>query len=218
MLTVKPPNGCDPTKPVRDDQQPGLAYVCQSQHSTGYCKVELAPKTWDRRPWWAPFVAPFLALIGPNPDRYMVAVSRGVEEELVDSVAPIQGGGVDLGAAFHELDDGTYWVKLTSLSGSSSPPGPLPLQYKRGSPAIVASGSIRPGLYKVLIVDQSGEPAGSDCWLLAAASADYPALSSKFEQARADSAKLPPEMDPSATRSLLRAYLESLGSADRKNP
>lgn len=178
------------------------------------CGVSLKPEKWksgnsalDRI--WA-VVRP---LFTNGPEKYMVAVSRGVEEELVDAVVPIQGNRGDLSAAFREMDSGHYWVRLTPVNGSSPPSAPLELQFRRGAPASVTFNSLTPELYKVLIVDQAGQPAGSDCWVLATAPEDYSSVSAHFERAREESSKWPEAMDPSAVRALLRAYLESLGSA-----
>lgn len=182
------------------------------------CAVCLDWKQWPATRSLKQAVKDVLApLFAKEPDKYMVAVSRGVEEELVDSVAPIQGDVVDLSAAFHDMDSGQYWLSVTPIDrASSTRSAPIRLEYKHGLPATVTLASIQPGLYKILIVDQSGEPAGSDCWILATTAEAYPSISRQFDTAREQASKWPGGVDPSNARALLRAYLESLRPTDPK--
>jgi hypothetical protein len=74
---------------------------------------------------------------------------------------------------------------------------------------------VRAGLYKLALVTEKGEPGDSDCWILAAAPPEYAKQAAAYERAVSESKKLPEEMDASATRALLRAYLESLANPNQ---
>jgi hypothetical protein len=98
---------------------------------------------------------PMLNVIRAEPEKYMVAASRGADSELAD------------------------------------------------------------GVYKVLQVTEKGEHGDSDCWVLIAAPPAYASQAAAYAQAASEAAHLPAEMDPAATRGLLRAYLESLSRPEK---
>jgi hypothetical protein len=153
-------------------------------------------------------------LLSRQPDKYMVASSRGLESELSDAVVPLQSGRVDLSAAFREMDTGSYYVTFSAVgSAASSARAPIALAYKKGQPAVVGASSLQPGVYDLSLVDAKGQPVGSDSWVLVAGPTDYATKTAAFEKAVSASSKLPEEMDPGATRGVLRAYLESLARA-----
>jgi hypothetical protein len=149
-------------------------------------------------------------LLSAQPERYMVASSRGIEDELNDAVVPLDNGEADLSVVFRGMPAGKYYVEFQAVDARVVRGAPLPVVSAKNQKAVVAGPALHPGLYKVLLVDQKGEPAGSDAWIVLAAAADYPVKAAAFQKALEESAKLPAEMDPSATRALLRAYLESL--------
>jgi hypothetical protein len=153
---------------------------------------------------------PMVQAISKQPERYMVAATRGADAELADAVVPMENSQIDLRAIFREMDPGIYYVELAPVDSPSSPRAPLRVVYAKGQAAPVAAATLRTGLYRVLQVTEKGEPGDSDCWVLVAASPDYPALAAAYSQAMSEAANLPSEMDPAATRALLRAYLESL--------
>jgi hypothetical protein len=155
----------------------------------------------------------FTRLTQSQPEKYMVAASRGAEAELADAVVPLQGGQIDLRAVFRNMDPGTYNVKFASVEAQTLS-GPAPqVTYAKGQAVLLQTpAEVRAGLYKLSLVSQSGEPGDSDCWVLVATPPEYARQSAAFERAVSESAKLPGEMDAGATRALLRAYLESLAS------
>jgi hypothetical protein len=147
-----------------------------------------------------------------HPQKYMVAVSRGVEEGLVEAVVPLQNGQIDLSSAFREMDAGHYRVAISRVGAqtSSGPGATREFQFRPKSRALIDAGAIGPGLYEISLVDQADQAAGSEAWILVNGPNDYAANAAAFQDASDQSSKLPPEMDPAAERALLRAYLESL--------
>ncbi len=145
----------------------------------------------------------------------MVAASRGIEPGLVDTVVLLEDRQLDLAPAFREMSDGQYWVKLSLINGNGAGPvgGPLAVQYTSHHPASASAPTTQPGLYRLSLVDKNGASAGSDCWILVTSRETYSAKSQAFEGATQKSSKWPQDMDPSAVRALLRAYLESLASS-----
>lgn len=156
----------------------------------------------------------FTRLTQSQPEKYMVAASRGAEAELADAVVPLQGGQIDLRAAFRNMDPGTYNVKFASVEAQTFSGSAPRVTYAKGQAVLVQTPTpVRAGLYKLGLVSQSGDPGDSDCWVLVAAAPEYARQAAAFERAVSESTKLPEEMDAGATRALLRAYLESLASA-----
>lgn len=154
------------------------------------------------------------SLLQQDPDKYMIAASRGLEADLDDAVVPLVGSQLDLSPVFKDMDDGEYWMVLAPVAGGKSS-RPLRLRYQRGMPAFVPAAGISPTLYNVISVDQGGSPLGNEAWALIRSPDTYAAASSDFAQLVAASEKWPAEMDPSATRAILRAYLDRLAGTQK---
>ncbi len=152
----------------------------------------------------------FARLLTSRPDRYMFASSRGLEAELNDAVVPFDGDGAELSSVFRGMPPGNYYVEFVMADARASHSAPVTVTIAKNQKAFAAAPSLHPGLYKLLLVDQQGEPAGSDAWIVLAPAGNYSAKAAAFQKVVDESAKLPPEMDPAATRALLRVYLESL--------
>jgi hypothetical protein len=161
------------------------------------------------------WVASIGSLLQTNPDKYLIAASRGLEADLDEAVIPLTGSQLDLSTAFKDMSDGDYWIVLAPVNagGKSSRP-PLHLRYKRGAPAFVPAAGISPMLYNVILVDQGGATLGNEAWVLVRSPETYAAAASDFGQLVTASEKWPDEMDASAVRAILRAYLDRL--ADQK--
>jgi hypothetical protein len=193
-------------KPSRDSSCTG--------HQSARCAVPLNPRNWKLsggglgNVWDA-----VVHLFTGEPEKYMVAASRGIEPGLVDTVVALQNSGVDLSPALRELPAGQYWVKLETVNGSKPAGGILELRFTPQHAAIIPEPSIQPGLYRLILVDKSGTPADSDSWILISAPEKYSSTSQAFQLAVQKSSKWPDAMDPSAVRALLRAYLESLSTS-----
>jgi hypothetical protein len=153
-----------------------------------------------------------------QPERYMVASSRGGEAELVDAVVPLENGQIDLRGIFRDMSPGSYYVEFSAVEVAAFQGPPSLVSYAKGQPAFVPARGLRAGPYKVLLVDQKGESGDSDCWVLLAGAAEYATKAAAYERVVTESQKLPEEMDPAATRALLRAYLESLQAKQAVRP
>lgn len=154
----------------------------------------------------------FARLTTHQPEKYMIASSRGIDDALSDAVVSVSAGQIDLRDVFHDMSAGKYFLTFSSVDAATTPSQPLPVTYAKGQSLTIPANQMHEGLYKVTLVDAQGEPAGSDAWILVASSTTYPSKSAAYERAVNDSRKLPEEMDPAATRALLRVYLESLAS------
>ena len=195
-------------KPFRDRD-------CSGQE--GRCAVPLHPENWKSSGSASEnFWAAVRRLVAGEPEKYMVAASRGLEPSLVDAVVPQQAGNVNLAAAFREMAAGQYWVKIAPVDSSGAASGTQQLHFVPKTPVILPASGLRPGLYHLILVDETSVPAGSDCWILISWPENYPTVSDAFQRAQQMSAKWPDDMDPSAVRALLRAYLESLAKSQSK--
>jgi len=154
----------------------------------------------------------FKRMTQSQPDKYMVAASRGAEGELVDAVVPIENGQIDVQASFREMDPGTYYVGLAAVGAPAVAGPPARVTVAKGQAARLQARGVQAGLYRLALVTEKGEPGDSDCWILVAAPPEYAKQTAAYEQAASESKKLPEEMDARATRALLRAYLESLAN------
>jgi len=159
--------------------------------------------------------AAVIPVIQGHGDAFVAAVSREWGQDLREAVTPLQGGQLDLTAAIESLDPGSYFVRLERLGTSAQPGRALPLQWAPGAPARFSSAGVSPGLHKLLLVRDNGDPTGVESWILIAAPADYDRFASDFRQAMAATASLAQQMDADATRPVLRAYLKSLADSSR---
>lgn len=166
-------------------------------------------------PFWARLKDAVMPLIRGHGEVYIAAVSREWGQELREAVSRLEEGQADLSPALSGLDAGSYFVRLQPL-GTPGPAGNvLPLHWVPGSPASVSAAAAAPGLYKLLLVRETGEPSGTESWILLAAPPLYARLSADFEQAAQATAGWAKEMDPDAARPILRAYLRSLAAGPK---
>jgi hypothetical protein len=157
-------------------------------------------------------------VVSAQPEKYMVAGSRGAEAELADAVVPLESGQIDVQAIFRDMSPDTYYVELAPLESASFSGPPSRVTYTKGQAARFEARGVRVGLYKLALVTEKGEPGDSDCWILVAAGPQYTERAAAYQQAVRESAKLPEEMDAGATRGLLRAYMEALSRAKQEAP
>jgi hypothetical protein len=208
-----------------DKNAGGVPLVCEKlrrdpvcgDREPGRCAVPLNPEKWPKTGGWGDTWDALSHFLTKEPDKYMVAASRGVEPGLDDAVVPQQADVVDLGAAFREMEVGHYWIQISAASKTAQSVKTFELQFAPHGPAVITAPSLQPGLYRVVLVDQADGPAGSDCWILISTPENYSTASNAFHNAVAESSKWPDAMDPSATRALLRAYLESLSISGPRN-
>jgi hypothetical protein len=197
-------------KPSRDSDCTG--------NKNDRCAVPLNPHKWKATgSGLGNVLDAFRQLFRGDSEKYMVAASRGIEPGLVDAVLPLQDHNLDVAPAFREMPGGQYWIKLSPVNEPSIANNVLEVRFTPHSPAVARASSLQPGLYRLSLVEKSGAPAGSDSWVLITSAENYSSASDLFQRATADSEKWPEEMDPSATRALLRAYLESLSTSSAKS-
>jgi hypothetical protein len=161
------------------------------------------------------FFAAVVPLFQESPGRYITPVSRGLEAELADSVVPLQGDRVDLAPAFQEMDPGAYRLRLESLSASTKDSIPVQLQWSGSGPATVPAPGIQPGLYRLVRLTLSAEPAGADGWILVSGPERFAEDSSGFQSAVAVTKKWPDDVDARGPRAVLRAYLDSVSRGEK---
>jgi hypothetical protein len=149
-----------------------------------------------------------------HPDRYRLAVSRGLEPHLTDSVLLQEGDVVDFAPAFADMNSGTYRIRLEPLSGGA-PTEVIQLEWSDQNKGdqhkgIVSIPGLKPGLYRLLRLTADGEQAEPETWVLVDGSDRFMKDAEAFQEARDEVGKWPADVDPRVPGRVLRAYLESL--------
>jgi hypothetical protein len=157
---------------------------------------------------WASMKQPRLSL---SAEKSTMAYVRGGAGRLSDGVVPLTGAQLDLAPAFQNMPEGEYWLQLVPLSVPGKPLGPFHITWNASHSAAVSNSELRPGLYDLVLLEETGEAEGSEAWILAAEPPIYASASADFEAAVKVSARWSRDTAPSALRAILRAYLESLG-------
>jgi hypothetical protein len=162
-------------------------------------------------------IVDFLASIMPSfhlgaPERYVTPVSRGLEAELSDAVVRVQSSTIDLAPAFSEMDSGSYKVRVEALDGPGKSIASTNVNWKEGGKAEVANAVLKPGLFRVVLLQTNGD-AGQDAWVLATPPERFEKQSSQFREAVEITKTWPAEVDARAPRAVLRAYLDAMSRA-----
>ena len=145
-----------------------------------------------------------------EPSRYFTAASRGLEGELKEAVLLLQGSQVDIAPAFADLSAGSYWVRFDSPGDGRRKTAATQVQWQPGKPALVSAAGLKLGLYQLSLLEQSGEPASSEAWILLSGTQEYSATAARFQEVASTVATWPAGADPSAIRAVLRACLDAL--------
>jgi len=153
-------------------------------------------------------------LFGEEPKRYFTAASRGLDPDLKEAVLSLSGSQVDIAAAMTDLSPGVYWVRFESLHGDGVRTKPAQVQWHAAKPAVVSAIGLRPGVYRLSLLEESGDPMDSDAWILVSKPSEYSTVSMKFHEVVNTVAAWPAETDPTAIRAVLRASLEALADED----
>jgi hypothetical protein len=157
-----------------------------------------------------------LAAIFPKePSRYFAAASRGLEGDLKEAVLRLQGSQVDVAPAFADLSAETYWVRFESPGESARKTAPTQVRWQPGKTALVSVAGLKPGLYRLTLLEHSGEPAGSEAWILLSGPQEYPTTSAAFQGVVNTVATWPASADTSAIRAVLRASLDALSKQEK---
>jgi hypothetical protein len=151
------------------------------------------------------------------PSRYFSAASRGLEGEVKEAVVPLQGSQVDIAAALNDLSAGMYSVRFESLGEIASNPIAAQVRWQPSQPALVPKARLRPGLYRLTLLEGPDEPEGSEAWILLSGPQKYSTDAGAFQGVQDTIASWPKSADPMAIRAVLRASLEAL-SQQKENP
>ncbi len=154
---------------------------------------------------------------GESRDRYITPVSRGLEPYVTDTVVALDAEHIDLAAAFQNMNPGTYPLRFESLGGDKTT-YTAQLQRNSTGPAIVSIPRIPAGLYRLVRLNEAGEPAESAAWILVSPPDRDRQDAAAFESAVEATKKWPADTDTRAPRAVLRAYLElmSKGNVEEK--
>ena len=133
---------------------------------------------------------------------------------LREAVLGLDADQVDLAPVFEQAGEGRYHLLFTA-AGRDAHGEPFPtvaLNWKRGGAAKVAVRGLKPGLYRLLLLDETmrDEPSGPEAWVLVTDAARFAAASAAFGEARAWSERWRARGSGDAERIFLRAYLDSL--------
>jgi hypothetical protein len=148
-----------------------------------------------------------------SPEKSTMSYVRGGSGRLSDGVVPLSGTQLELAPAFQKMPQGEYWLQLVPLTVPAKPLGPFHITWSESHSAVVSNPEFRPGLYDLVLLEETGEAEGSQAWILAAESPAYASESADFEDAEKVSEQWSRGASASALRVILRAYLESLGPA-----
>lgn len=155
------------------------------------------------------------ALFEEQPSRYITAASRGLEPELKEAVVPLSDSRIDISASLADFPSAAYWVRLEPIGAEAGKPmDPQPVSWISGKSALISSLNVKPGVYVLELTEQTGEPAGSEAWILLSDARGYRTALGAFRDTVSTVAMWPQEADSAIERAVLRASLESLAEED----
>jgi hypothetical protein len=172
----------------------------------------ISPPTEGQGPPPPPFLERLWDKLRAHDNRYITAASRGLEGDLREAVVLLDGSKVDITSALRDFSPGVYWVRFEPVDHPTEARAPMQVQWASGKNAVISAAGLKAGLYRLAVVEESGEPTGSDAWILLSDREHYPAQSHAYQQTVDAVAAWPPEADPIVSRAVLRAALESLAS------
>lgn len=153
-------------------------------------------------------------LLFRRPQMYIVAAARGLEDDPLEAVLPIDSSEIDMSAALEPLPAATYrWTLEPVDGGSRGVSGKV--SWQPSKPSKVKAPGVAPGVYRLTTAVESGESEGSQAWVLLSSSAQYLADSKAFRQAVELTRSWGDRVDESGKRALLRATLQSLADAGK---
>jgi hypothetical protein len=148
--------------------------------------------------------------IHKEPRTYIAAVSRGFgNAELEESVADVRAGRVDLSPALASAPAGEYGIVLLPTTETVPDSPAVTVEWQPGRPVRASLPKAAPGLWKVAVAAPDGT-LSSTAWILLVTPDGLPAVRRQFEEARALVADWPGGAHSQASRTVLRAFLETL--------
>lgn len=145
-----------------------------------------------------------------NPQLYVVAAARGLEDEPEEAVLLIEESEVDLSPALQTLPAGTYTVSLEPIEGGAPRSARGKVEWQPPKSAKVSFAAVTPGLYRLTAGLEDGDSEGSQTWVVLSPPAHYDADEKKFRAAIALTRSWSDRVDTSGKRAVLRAALRSL--------
>lgn len=150
--------------------------------------------------------------------RYAPQRSRGEEGNLLESVALLKDGQLNMSAMFKEMPKGKYEIVILTVpqEGKRKRLGPIPVDWNPDSPSAVAVPTVlTPGLYQV---DLSSAPdeLKSDAWVLVRSPAEYEEIAASFASAKATTKEWGDQVESDTISSFLRAHLDYLATQGAK--
>jgi hypothetical protein len=160
-----------------------------------------------------------------------IVLGRGVifEETLVrapkgkgpqEAVMRLDGGQVDLSPAFQQAPPGRYHLLFTHVERDAPRESfaPVTLNWKPGIPSKVSVRGLSPGLYRLLLLDETkgDEPSGVEAWVLISDAERFPESATAFREAVTWSEKWNARGSRDAQSIFQRAYLNYLAQPSHK--
>jgi hypothetical protein len=148
-----------------------------------------------------------------NPQMYVVAAARGIEDDPLEAVVPLAGSEVDLAASLQSLPKGPYTISLGPVNGGAALTAKL--GWTGGGAGRVSIAGCAPGLYKLSATVEGGESESAEAWVLISAPATYAADAREFHEAAETTRSWGDRVDESGKRAVLRACLASLAGVGK---
>jgi hypothetical protein len=141
-----------------------------------------------------------------------MAVSRGLEAQLINSVLLLASAGVELAPALEGMPEGQYWIAVESLGTHQKIVMPVKVQWRPGEAVVIWDVHLKPGLYSLIQTDQTGMPVDSQAWILVCDAKTYGQRAADYKNA-VELSRQWTDADAAAVQVLLHAYMESLSEA-----
>ncbi len=162
-------------------------------------------------------------LFSRHSEKYLITTVRGADLlQLHEAVVKLDEGEIDLAPVFRGVPAGKYLVRLRLVeteapSERNALPASLAFEWKPGSPQRVAAPGLRPGLWRISLLQPEDErPLGVDAWALICAPDKYEKVAGSFSQVVALTNKWGEKVRSGEVRSFLRTALDVLAQQPEK--
>lgn len=134
-----------------------------------------------------------------------------------EAVVNFDGGQVDVGPAFRKMPLGRYHLRFIPVrpDGPRTKINPVSLSWEQSAHATLSVPGLRPGLYRLLLLDQrkDDEPSGLEAWVLVSDAEQFQKTSARFRQAQTWSQRWSKGAARDAGHTFLRVYLDYLNQS-----
>jgi hypothetical protein len=150
------------------------------------------------------------------------AIRSRADGDLLDGIAELKNGRVDLSPAFRNLPAATYYLTLQRVgrgaSTKASSPRPSKVRWGPGAAATLPGRGLRPGLYEVALyapaVGGGYIPRGVNAWVLVSPPPTFTKADAAHREARALADSWGEPVTAESRRDFLRAHLAHLAGLD----